>query len=455
MSILTTSLPSNRLNVDGLTVNKKEKLAILRDWFKTGAYSRKDAGKKLGISPVKAYTDYMVILLQDGSIKKIENTQKYTATESQITKQTIQEELFDSSEVMNTQLFTNWKKNNSAKKEFMFWTRFARICLGTVNPKFKIHPDNITKENWETVVTNIVDAVLEVAKNKKRVTWGDRQSIRHAIMYGLDITISEEKGRRLRIDGDKAKPKSGHLKISREQYNATKELLKKQPNGTKQLVLFGFKVWTFVRPSIIYTIRTDEPIFYDREIKYVVLNGKVHKKKEIIEFAETLLLIKPELSDSIQIVTKTQRACRLNAVHEFKTDSDFNKFIYDEEIVIALEKYVKQRKFEKKKYLFWEKNDTEFVFESYDVIVRHRVHTDNNYFKKILSQVGFKREDFGEYFRANYGFRHFGIQMWLEETDYDYDFVQTMSHEDGTTLKQWYGKQSAEYQEQRTSEVHF
>lgn len=452
MSILTTEIPTNRLNVDGLTVNKKEKLAILRDWFKTGSYSRKDAGKKLGIRPEKAYTDYMVLLLNDGSIKKIENTQKYTAVEVQVTKQDLQEEFYTKSEIMNTRLFTKWKQNNSSKMEYKYWTRFARICLGAVNPKFNIHPDSITKDNWEQVVINIVDSVLEVSKNKKRVSYNDRQAIRHAIMYGLEITIPEEKGYRLRIDGEKGKPKSAHLKISRLQYDNAKEILQKD---VTQLIKFGFKVWTFVRPSIVYTIKTDEPVFYDREIKYVVLNGKVHKKTEIIQFAEQLLLVKPELSENIQIVKKTQRACLLNAVHEFKTDSDFNKFIYDEEIVIALEKYVKQRKFQKKKYLFWEKNDTEFIFESYDNIVRSQVTSDNHYFKKILSQVGFKREDFGEYFRANYGFRHFGIQMWLEETDYDYDFVQTMSHEDGTTLKQWYGKQSAEYQEKRTSEVHF
>lgn len=455
MSILTTELPTNRLNVDGLTVNKKEKLAILRDWFKTGTYSRKDAGKKLGIRPEKAYTDYMILLLNDGSIKKIENTQKYTAVERQVTKQDLREELYDQSDIMNTQLFQRWKKNNSSKKVARQWTRFARICLGQVNPKFKIHPDSIDKDNWETVVNNMVDAILEATREPK-LHWGDKQTIRHAIMYGLEITISQEKGDRLRIDGDKDKPKSAHLRIERKQYDAAKEFLKSTPYGIKELVKFGFKVWTFVRPSIIYTIRTDEPIFYDREIKYVLhSNNKIQKKQEVIEFAEQLLLIKPELSEHFKVITETKRACRLEAVHEFKTDSDFNKFIFDEEIVIALEKYVKQRKFEKKKYLFWNDNNTKFIFETYDDIVKHRVVEDNKYFKVVLSHVGFKREDFGFYFRANYGFRHFGIQMWLEETDYDYDFVQTMSHEDGTTLKQWYGKQSAQYQEKRTREVHF
>ena len=74
-------------------------------------------------------------------------------------------------------------------------------------------------------------------------------------------------------------------------------------------------------------------------------------------------------------------------------------------------------------------------FKTYDSIVKSQVGRDNKFFKKILSLMGFKKSDFGVYFRANYGFRHFGIQMWLIATDYNYDLVSEMSHEDTATLK--------------------
>jgi hypothetical protein len=102
------------------------------------------------------------------------------------------------------------------------------------------------------------------------------------------------------------------------------------------------------------------------------------------------------------------------------------------------------RKSQRKKYLFWEYNNTKFTFENYDTIVKVEVGKDNKFFKKILTNIGFKKSDFGLYFRANYGFRHFGLQMWLLATDYNYDLVGEMSHEDTATLKKWYGKRTKE-----------
>lgn len=461
MGILTTRpLEKNRLNVDGVTVSKQTKLNILREWFKTGTYSRKEAGKKLGITPVKAYTDYMVPLIDEGFIKKVDGTRKYAWIEKQVTKADVTEEQFKSSEWMQTTLFKNWQNNNHSKNEKKYMIRFARICAGEVNPEFRLHPDQINDNNWIDVVNNIVKALQQVT-GKNRLHYNERQGIRHAIMYGLykdkTLSISEEMGYKLQIDGEKNKPKTADLRIPREKYQELKKLLADNiNNGEKGLQWFckaGVKLWTGVRPSIIYTLKTDEPIFYDRTTKHVELNGKFYKKPEVVDALEQLLLLKPELSETIKVVTQTKRACRFEGVHEHKTDTDFNKFIFDEDFVKALEKYVQQRKFQKKRYLFWEDNATEFEFVNYDKIVKHKMDGDNEFFKKLFVQIGFKKEDFGTFFKANYGFRHFSIQLWLEETDYDYDFVQTMFHENMDTLKQWYGKPSAEYQENRAKGV--
>ena len=341
---------------------------------------------------------------------------------------------------MNTVIFKTWKQNNSSKAEHLFFVTIARLCLGKVNPKFKINPDMITKDNWEQMMPKMVDAFLEMEKNpKKEPNWRHRQALRHLVIYGLDINISEEKGIALRISGEKQKPKSGDLRIEKSQVEQAKLILSDSKKyDAVWLCKFGFKTWTFVRPSTLYIVETDSLEFYDRKVEYVKgKDGQRFYTTETIEFAK---------SEGKEIKSYTHRACTLQ-VFENKNQTDYRKFIYDEYFVIALEKYWKQRKFEKKKYLFWDDNYTEFTFENYDGIVKNQVGKDNTFFKALLTEIGFKREDFGLYFRANYGFRHFGLQMWLVATNYNYDLVSEMSHDDTATLKKWYGKQSKDHVE--------
>jgi len=450
LSILTESIPTNRLNIDGLTVGKKQKLDQVLEFLKT-PHTPTEVGNHIGISRVKAYTDYIKILLDANKIKKLEGTKMYQITESNFTRKDLTLKLYSESEIMQTELMKRWSANTSAKNARVRHVRFSRICLGKVNPKFNLHPDSMTRENWESVITNAKNAILEVTK-KSKLSYSDRQVLRHSVMYGLDITISEDKGIRLGIDGEKGKPRVSDLHIEPEQIAKAKLILK---NDELNFCKFGFKCWTFVRPSTIYIVKTSDLTFYDREVKFVEMNGKRFYKKEMIDFAETILMVTPQASDRIKIGSFKHRACRLS-VFENKTQDDYNKFIYDEDFAIALEKFVAKRKFQKKKYLFWDKNETEFTFENYDGIVRQTVVNDNKFFKKVFVELGFEKEDFGDVaFRANYGFRHFGLQMWLEATEYDYEFVSTMSHDDVGTLKKWYGKRRAEHQEQRASEVVF
>lgn len=373
---------------------------------------------------------YLKPLLEQDKIKKIDGTHLYQLAKDNITKTHLLEQLYSESEIMNTTIFKTWKQNNSAKNEYHKFVTMARLCLGQINSKFKIHPDMITKDNWQNIMPKMVDALLEVEPSpKKEPHWSNRQVLRHLIIYGLDINISKEKGISLRISGDKQKPKNADLHITKEQTQQAKKILldKKYFVGKHPLwfIKFGVKTWTFVRPSTIYIIKIDDVEFYDRKIEYVEVNGIKNYKTDVIAFSKLLLSVNPNLQESVKINSFIQRTCTMK-VFENKTQDDFRKFIYDEDFVIPLEKYYNERKFQKKKYLFWENNDTDFTFENYDTIIKWKVQQDNSFYKKILAEIGFKREDFGSYFRANYGFRHFGLQMWLIATDYNYDKVSEM-----------------------------
>ena len=448
MSILTQSLPQNRLKIDGITISKEQKLAQVIALFKQKPQRPSDIASQLQVARETVSREYIKPLLAANEIKKVAGTKFYQLVEQNQTHQDLLKELHSKSEIMNTNLMKNWNQNNHSKHENNKFVRFTKIVLGKVNPKFKIHPDSITKDNWESVIINARNAILEIPDkfgNKiTKLCYHDRQTLRHAVMYGLDVTISEVKGQKLGIDGDKLEAISADLQISKKQISEAKEIMKKNP---LEFCKFGFKTWTFARPSSIYIVKTNDLIFYDRTVKFVIKkNGEKISNKDTIEYIEET---NPE-----KIQTYTHRACRLN-LFEHKTQTDYKKFIYDEDFVKALEKYVAQRQFQKKKYLFWADNKTIFTFENYDKLVSLQVKNDNDFFKKILKQIGFKKEDFGIMFRANYAFRHFGIQMWLIATNFDYEKVSEMSHDDVSTLKKWYGKRSAEHFEKEISEVVF
>jgi len=114
---------------------------------------------------------------------------------------------------------------------------------------------------------------------------------------------------------------------------------------------------------------------------------------------------------------------------------------------------IQRKNFYKKKYLFWDDNSTEFTFENYTDIVKNKVNKQNKFLKEIMLQIGFKKEDFGKNFRANYGMRHFSIQSWLELTNNKYDFVAKMFHKTADTTKTWYGEMIAESFEQELMEI--
>ena len=448
------SISQNRNRINGLLdTNYENKALELFRIHKT--LKAQHLADEFGLSREHCQRTIIKALIKSDKIKPVAGSKGfYQLSESQIQKSDMTKELYSESEIFATELYKNWEKKNLAKNEIERKTRFANICLGLVNPKFKINPDSITVNNWKEIVPNIVDAVLEVATYKitnNEPSGNNRQAIRHAIKYGLGIEISKAEGKELRISGDKQKPKKAELEITKEQTILFKIESKKQ--SLKEFSKDGFKIWTGCRPSSLYIVETNDLIFYYRTVHYIEVNGEKFFKDGEIRLAKLLSATSPQMQKIIEFKSYTHRACKIPKLHEHKQDEDFKKYIWDEEFVLALERYHKQRTFQKKKYLFWEDNKTEFTFGNYDTIVRSEVTRDNERLKEILLKIGFKKEDFGFYFSANYGMRHFSIQSWLNSMNYNYDVVGRMFHQSSETTKIWYGAMNDEHAEKEMNQV--
>lgn len=436
-SELDSQIPTTKSRLDGIITTKDNIQQEILKLLKVKPCTPTHLSNHFHQSREQFSRSYLYPMRQSGLVEKVDGSNYYQLPKQKNTSKSIKVALRSEFEIFKTELFVNWKNKNHSKDEEAKRTKFANICMGITNKNFAIHPDNIDAKNWKEVVTNMVDATLQVAKYKitnNEPNWGVRQAIRHAMMYGLGITISETEGIELRISGTKPTPKIANLHITPGQIILAKELLKKK-SDIEWFLKFGVKTWTFVRPSTIYLIELEHMEFLDQVVEYVLgKDGKKITDEKIIEYAKFR---------GDEIFSYARRICHIE-VHEHKTDADFDKYVLDPDFVEPLEKFYNIRKSQRKKYLFWEDNNTEFTFENYNKIVEYKVDKDNNFFKIILTNIGFEKLDFGLYFRANYGFRHFGLQMWLLATDYNYDLVGEMSHEDTATLKKWYGKRTKE-----------
>jgi hypothetical protein len=434
-SVATAQIPTTRSRLDGVSSTKEDIQNEILEILKKSPQTPTQLSNHFHQSRENFSREYLYPLKEAKKIIKVDGSNYYQLPLQKNTSRSIKKALLSESEIFETDSFKSWISNNTSKDINHKHIGFARICLGLTTPKFKIHPDNITSENWKEIVKNIVDALLENPNyevENGEPHWGLRQCIRGFLQDGLGIKISKKEGINLRISGTKPKPKSADLHITPEQIILAKDSLKKKFN-LEWFLKFGVKTWTFVRPSTIYLIELEHMEFSDQVVEYV--EGKDGKKitdSKVVEYAKF---------KGDTVFSYARRICHIE-VHEHKTDSDFDKYILDPDFVEPLEKFYNIRKSQRKKYLFWEDNQTKFTFENYRPIVQHKVATDNKFFKIVLSEIGFEKSDFGIYFRANYGFRHFGIQMWLIATDYNYNLVSEMSHEGTETLKKWYGKRT-------------
>lgn len=438
-SVLDTQIPTTKSRLDGVISSKLEIDNEILYLLKKKPQTPSQLAEYFHQTREAFSRNYLYRLRDENKIIKVDGSNYFQLKKDNNTSNLIKKAIREQYAVFQTELFKDWSRKNHSKNEEKKRIRFANICMGFVNPKFKIHPDNITKENWKSTVTNIIDSVMQVIKyeltDDGELNFTDRQSIRHAIIYGLGITISEQEGIELRISGKKDEPKSSRLNITPQQIQEAKKILNQKCYDDDWFLKFGVKTWTFCRPSTIYLIELDKMDFYDQVVEYVEgQDGKKITDEKVVQYAKF---------KGDKIYSYTRRVCYIE-VYEHKNSKDYDKYILDAEFVEPLETFYNIRKSQRKKYLFWDNNQTKFEFKNYDSIVRNQVDKDNRFFKKILSEIGFKKSDFGKYFRANYGFRHFGIQMWLIATDYDYDLVAEMSHEDTATLKKYYGKRIRE-----------
>lgn len=451
MSILrSASVPQTRLNVDGVRVSKQkiqeqilERLKIQKTATPT------QLAQSFNMTRENMSRSYLYPLVVEGKVKKVDGTNSYALAETTVTgRDQIQQELLQESEFYQCHTIKNWIANNNAKDEIEKVRQFIRICLGLYNPKFKINPDN-----WIHPTTTLeLKVALEQYYGKKLFPWSVRQTVRQFLDKGCGIKLQKSEMDRLGFSGDKGKPQAATLHMTREQYEKCKEILKKNP---WEFVKFGFGFWTFGRPSSKYIVTLDQLEFFDRVVEYVQKqDGTIITDPDRVADYKNFIDMNPQLAEKFQIKSRVERACRLE-LFENKTQKSFPKRIYDQEIVLELEKLVRVRKSQHKKYLFWENNDTEFTFENYDKIVKTRVMMDNKIYSDLFLKVGFTTDSFGGYMRCNYAIRHFGLQFWLMLTDYDFGFVSTMSHDDIATLKRWYGEFAASHLEKKMSGVVF
>jgi len=452
LSILkTASVPQTRLNVDGVRVSKQkiqdeilEKLRLVKTATPT------QMAQWFNMTRENFSRSYLYPMVESGKVKKIDGTNSYALAETTVTgREQIKKELLTKSEFFECQTIKNWLANSSAKDEIDTITQFIRLCLGKYNPKFKINPDN-----WQHPQTTLeLKVALEEYYNTKKFPWSIRQTVRQFLDKGCGLKLNKSEMERLGFSGEKDTPKASTLHMTRDQYAQGKEILEQADLVWYCKFIFSF--WTFCRPSSKYIVTLDQLEFFDRTIEYVEKqDGTIISQPERVEDYKNFLELNPNLAEKIQIKSRIERACRLE-LFEHKTQKAFPKRIYDHEAVLQLEKFVRIRKSQHKKYLFWENNDTEFTFETYDKIVVHQVTKDNVFFGNLYMQVGFTRQSFGKSLRANYALRHFGLQHWLQLTDYDFGFVSTMSHDDLATLKRWYGEYAAEHLEKKMQAVVF
>lgn len=445
--------PKSRLRKNGISVSSgsydESILALLKTSPKTPSelaaefgYTRQWSQKKL-----KA-------LLTENKIKKVAGSQRYQLANQNKTKSD-----FSKNEITNSKFYNECEtikrmvEKMSCESPQIFITCLARICLGIRTPKFKINPDF-----WNHPETTIQCVkILKEEEGRDQLTYQVRQALRYFINLGLGIPTTKLENKYLGIEGDKAKPSNADLEMLREQYEEAKKITNVKDgfySWNNDYLKFGVKFWISVRPSAMYPIEISNIKFFDRSQTFVELESKKFFKNEVIDFMKLLKSVMPELEKKIPIQKLVTRACSIKFL-EFKTQDWFTKLVLDEEFAKALEKYVKQRKFEKKKYLFYDDNSTVFQRKTYKQIVQRRVSIDNSHLKRLLFKLGFESGDFGKMDRANYALRHFSLQNWLQLTDYDFGFVAETSHKDIATLKDWYGKRAARHMEQKLNEVVF
>lgn len=425
----TKLLQRNRLRTaDGRKLSSKDDyLDIIKKALDSRPQNTAELASILALSTKQ--TKRYIAMLGD-SIQKIEGSHRYKIANKQYDKKLLLKTPESVKAVKECHTIKRWIEKNTSKHNLHFIHAFANICLGRIAETFKINPDN-----WIHPYTT-EQCIRAIGKKhgydaKRQIPRHYRIAIRMFLKFGYGYDIPRAESDSMGISGEKNKAGLSKLFMTDSQYSEAKTITQKE-FGEKTLAKLIFRYWTFCRPSTLYTVKTRDLLFYDRVIEYVQLGDKKITNPTLVD----------QLRGEYKISSFTQRA-GTGEVFEHKTQTAYPKYVYSQEDALFLERYVKKRKEMGYKYLFWDKNATEFIFEDYDRITRQHTKKDNKTFKDIFFKVGFEKGDFGKQDKVNYALRHFGVQKWLRMTDYDYEFVCEMGWEDLATLRTWYGKRPA------------
>ena len=375
---------------------------------------------------------YLRPMLKKNMIEKIPGTGKYQKKGQGFTARYLALLISTKHEFNQCHTIQKWLRHvRKTKSGLNDVNSFRRLCLGKWTPDFRINPDTwIHPETTETCIDVLLNHF-----GRTELSQGHRAIIRHFLMFGLGLNISAEGAKSIGIGGHKDfVGKYASVSFQNGQYEKAKLYLQEN-YSQKDLILFGVKFWTFFRPSIVYTIKTSQLLFYDRELEYIQINGQNLVRAYFLNGKR--VSTNPDLdsisSDVYTITRKTQRICHIPDLFEYKTKTSYPKFIFDEKIVRKLESYANHLRKNNFEYIFWDDN-VKFTFENYTDIVEHHVGMFNKILKDVFYNIGCVWEVFEH--RANYELRHVGVQHWLEITKYNFDLVAEMGWEDMSTLRQ-------------------
>lgn len=386
-----------------------------------------------------------------GLIEKISGSNRWMIKGQKATNNKVAEMLTTEDGFYDTEVIKNWRENNNAKSREDFIVTFKGICMGTLTRKdnpnakldFKINPD-AWQHDYDT--KRCIKALKEFSGSDE-LGYSYRMTLRNALQYGMNISLTQAKSETLGISGKTDKPTISTMHMKDDIFEA---ILDDDTVQLRQKMLFFFSYCTFFRTSTRYTVKIENIEFYNREQQSIILkNGKQSTKLDVIES------LNGDDPEKYPITTLKHRAAMVHDTQEFKTEKSFVKYVWHEKFVDQFEKYVESRKHQGYKYLFWDNNDTVFTKDNYRDTVAYSRKVDNKYFLELFNRYGFKNTDFAKDSDANYAIRHFGVQRWLVATNYNYGQIMIMGWDDINTLIKWYGQRPMHQVQKDFSEVRF
>ena len=179
-----------------------------------------------GMSRQHVSTHILKPLVKQGVLAHVAGTKgQYKKADDKVTTQASQEtdRINAATIFQDSKNMAEWQSNGKAKHEKTFLRRFTRIVTGQINPNYKIHPDKITRDNWQEHVKVMVAAIKQ-ATGRDSLAGHDRSAIRNFLAKALDISPSLSVGKKLGIDNPNTEPKQANVRLTNEQFEKVKDI---------------------------------------------------------------------------------------------------------------------------------------------------------------------------------------------------------------------------------------